>query len=95
MLIAGGMQEGGLGESLFKTLSDKHPQAVVTLKSQHRMCAPIMALSNELTYNNRLRAATAAVAAARLQLPIKVRMSLPKFSCGPYPWHDCTSSDWR
>eukprot|EP00892_Ulva_mutabilis_P005316 jgi/Ulvmu1/3156/UM015_0196.1 len=64
-------EAGGLGESLFKTLSKKHPQAVVTLKSQHRMCAPIMALSNELTYDHRLRAATSAVAAARMHLPIK------------------------
>lgn len=52
-------------------LSDQHPHAVVTLKAQHRMCAPIMALSNELTYDSRLRAATDAVAAARLCLPLK------------------------
>lgn len=71
------VQEGGLGKSLFKILSDKHPQAVVTLKAQHRMCAPIMTLSNELTYDRQLRAATAAVAAARLQLPFREKVLWP------------------
>lgn len=72
------MQEGGLGDSLFKILSEKHPQAVVTLKAQHRMCDPIMALSNELTYDGRLRAATDAIASARLHLPLKDKVCLPQ-----------------
>ncbi len=53
---------GGLDESLFKRLSDAHPEAVVRLTHQYRMCADIMALSNTLVYGGMLRCGSAAVA---------------------------------
>jgi superfamily I DNA and/or RNA helicase len=45
------------------------PQAVVTLRRQYRMAAPIMSLSNTLVYRGQLVAGDAAVADARLHLP--------------------------
>jgi DNA replication ATP-dependent helicase Dna2 len=48
--------------SLFKRLSEAHPQAVVNLEFQYRMNADIMLLSNTLVYNHRLRCGTPAVA---------------------------------
>lgn len=55
--------------SLFETLCKQRPEAKVVLRSQHRMCGPIMELNNEITYNSTLRAASAEVAEARLSLP--------------------------
>lgn len=48
----------GMEESLFKTLSDKFSQAVVSLEFQYRMNEDIMLLSNTLVYNFRLRCGT-------------------------------------
>ncbi len=45
------------------------PQAVVTLRSQYRMAADIMALSNALVYNGRLLCGSEQVAHATLHLP--------------------------
>ncbi|GLC59371.1 hypothetical protein PLESTB_001479200 [Pleodorina starrii] len=61
--------QGGLGVSLFRRLSEAHPQAVVTLRSQYRMAADIMALSNSLVYNGRMLCGNDAVAGAALHLP--------------------------
>lgn len=41
-------------ESLFRRLCEAHPEAVVSLVRQYRMCADIMRLSNELVYNGML-----------------------------------------
>lgn len=46
--------KGGMAESLFKTLSEAHPQSVVDLRYQYRMNSDIMNLSNTLIYGNRL-----------------------------------------
>lgn len=55
-------EEGGLGDSLFKRLSDAHPGAVVALPVQYRMAADIQALPNALIYGDALRCGTGALA---------------------------------
>ncbi len=62
-------QEGGLDISLFKTLSDNHPSSVVNLEHQYRMCEEIMALSNTLIYDGRLKCGTPAVANRSIVIP--------------------------
>lgn len=60
---------GGLDVSLFKLLSDTHPQSVVNLEHQYRMCEDIMTLSNTLIYNGRLRCGTEALRKKKLHIP--------------------------
>jgi DNA replication ATP-dependent helicase Dna2 len=62
-------RDGGLDISLFKLLSDTHPQAVVNLEHQYRMCEEIMTLSNELIYNGRLKCGNEMVAKRTLEIP--------------------------
>jgi len=62
-------KEQGMTESLFRRLSEAHPQAVVNLEYQYRMNNDIMYLCNELIYNNRLRCAIPAVAENPLIIP--------------------------
>ncbi|RHZ68543.1 bifunctional ATP-dependent DNA helicase/ssDNA endodeoxyribonuclease DNA2 [Aspergillus thermomutatus] len=62
-------QEGGLDVSLFKLLSDAHPESVVNLEHQYRMCEDIMLISNNLIYSGRLKCGTPAVASRSLDLP--------------------------
>ncbi|KAK6363654.1 Tripartite DNA replication factor [Orbilia blumenaviensis] len=60
---------GGLDVSLFKLLSDAHPTSVVNLEHQYRMCEDIMALSNHLIYEGRLKCGTEGVAKGSLRIP--------------------------
>ncbi|KAL6873006.1 DNA replication factor Dna2 domain-containing protein [Trichoderma novae-zelandiae] len=62
-------RQGGLDVSLFKLLSDTHPQSVVNLEHQYRMCEDIMTLSNTLIYNGRLRCGTEALRKKKLDVP--------------------------
>ena len=62
-------RKGGLDISLFRRLSDAHPEAVVDLTHQYRMNSDIMLLSNKLIYSNRLKCGSDAVASQRLKLP--------------------------
>jgi DNA replication ATP-dependent helicase Dna2 len=62
-------REGGLDVNLFKLLSDAHPQSVVNLEHQYRMCEDIMTLSNTLIYDGRLRCGTEAVRTRSLHVP--------------------------
>ena len=62
-------QEGGLDVSLFKSLSDDHPEAVVELGRQYRMCEEVMLLSNTLIYSGKLQCGNEAVAKRTLSLP--------------------------
>jgi DNA replication ATP-dependent helicase Dna2 len=62
-------RKGGLDVSLFKLLSESHPDAVVDLSHQYRMNEDIMLLSNELIYEGRLKCGTEAVAKQGLVLP--------------------------
>lgn len=59
---------GGLGTSLFQQLCAAHPAAVVAMGCQYRMNAAIMALSNTLVYDGRLRCGNAHVAQAQLDV---------------------------
>jgi DNA replication ATP-dependent helicase Dna2 len=59
--------EGGLDVSLFRQLSEEHPEAVATLGKQYRMCEDIMTLSNTLIYGGQLRCGNEAVARKQLQ----------------------------
>ena len=61
--------EGGLDISLFKMLSDAHPSSVTNLEHQYRMCSDIMALSNNLIYNGRLKCGTQEVATRSITIP--------------------------
>ncbi|KAK4158389.1 hypothetical protein C8A00DRAFT_10822 [Chaetomidium leptoderma] len=60
---------GGLDVSLFKLLSDTHPQSVVNLEHQYRMSEDIMTLSNTLIYNGRLKCGTESLRFAELHVP--------------------------
>lgn len=60
---------GGFGISLFKLLSDAHPQSVVYLEHQYRMNADVMHLSNTLIYQKRLKCGSQAVAERILSVP--------------------------
>jgi DNA replication ATP-dependent helicase Dna2 len=60
---------GGLDVSLFKLLSDAHPESVVNLEHQYRMCEDIMALSNTLIYDGRLRCGTEELRKRKLHIP--------------------------
>ena len=62
--------------SLFRRLSEAHPEAVVDLHFQYRMNADIMTLSNRLIYNDRLQCGNDEVANAALRL--EDRMFLDK-----------------
>ena len=62
-------KRGGLDVSLFRRLSEAHPEAVIDLNEQYRMNEDIMVLSNKLIYNDRLRCGSEAVAKRSLVLP--------------------------
>ena len=62
-------QEGGLNVSLFKLLSDDHPESVVNLEHQYRMAQDIMLLSSQLVYSNRLKCGNNSVAHQVLHIP--------------------------
>ncbi|XP_020229292.1 DNA replication ATP-dependent helicase/nuclease DNA2 isoform X2 [Cajanus cajan] len=70
-------RENGMGISLFCSLSEAHPQAILALQSQYRMCQGIMDLSNALIYGDRLRCGSFEVANAKLEFS--------GLSCG-LPW---------
>ncbi|KPM37491.1 DNA replication ATP-dependent helicase/nuclease DNA2 [Neonectria ditissima] len=62
-------RQGGLDVSLFKLLSDTHPQSVVNLEHQYRMCEDIMMLSNTLIYKGRLRCGSEELKRRKLDIP--------------------------
>ncbi|KAM0286740.1 hypothetical protein ACHAQH_000760 [Verticillium albo-atrum] len=62
-------RDGGLDVSLFKLLSDTHPDSVVNLEHQYRMCEDIMTLSNKLIYKGRLRCGTEQLRFTKLDVP--------------------------
>ncbi|ERS97869.1 hypothetical protein HMPREF1624_06040 [Sporothrix schenckii ATCC 58251] len=65
---------GGLDISLFKLLSDTHPDSVVNLEHQYRMSEDIMALSNTLIYQGRLKCGTEALRTRTLHVPDMARL---------------------
>ena len=62
-------RSGGLDVSLFKLLSDAHPDSVVNLEHQYRMCEDIMTLSNTLIYQGRLKCGTESLRHRALDVP--------------------------
>ncbi|KAH8829949.1 Dna2-domain-containing protein [Flagelloscypha sp. PMI_526] len=64
-------RKGGLDVSLFRRLSEAHPNAVVDLVYQYRMNEDIMTLSNTLIYDNRLKCGSEEVARRSLNVPQK------------------------
>ena len=62
-------RKGGLDISLFKLLSEEHPQSVANLEHQYRMCEEIMTLSNTLIYHGLLKCGNKAVATRALRVP--------------------------
>ncbi|RFU35334.1 hypothetical protein B7463_g965, partial [Scytalidium lignicola] len=62
-------KKGGLDVSLFKLLSDSHPNSVVYLEHQYRMCSEVMTLSNNLIYNGRLKCGSQEVAESCIRIP--------------------------
>ena len=82
-------REGGLDISLFRRLSEAHPEALVYLTHQYRMNEEIMSLSNTLVYENRMKCGLETVQTRRLELPNKERglISLRSRSNGSTkPW---------
>ncbi|EFP83834.1 uncharacterized protein PGTG_09547 [Puccinia graminis f. sp. tritici CRL 75-36-700-3] len=63
---------GGLETSLFKLLTEAHPDAVVSLTMQYRMNEDIMSLSNALIYEGRLRSADQRISDLGLEIPLGV-----------------------
>ncbi|KUI53133.1 DNA replication ATP-dependent helicase/nuclease dna2 [Cytospora mali] len=60
---------GGLDVSLFKLLSDTHPDSVVNLEHQYRMSEDIMTLSNTLIYEGHLKCGTEELRQRKLDVP--------------------------
>lgn len=76
---------GGLDVSLFKHLSDSHPSSVVYLEHQYRMCEDVMALSNNLIYNGRLKCGSQEVAARSINIPDMDALKQHHFSPSTLP----------
>jgi len=83
-------RKDGLDISLFRRLSEAHPEAVVDLLFQYRMNADIMLLSNKLIYNNRLSCGCDEVANRTLKIPnrlfLKQSHSNLNLTCGTNCW---------
>ena len=73
-------QKGGLDVSLFKLLSETHPEAMTILEHQYRMNEDIMFVSNTLVYDGMLKCGNESVAKRTLQIPDTQAISLAK------PW---------
>lgn len=58
-----------LSQSLFKKLSTIHPESLVELTYQYRMCQDIMEVSNILIYGQRLKCGSEEVAKRSLVIP--------------------------
>jgi DNA replication ATP-dependent helicase Dna2 len=77
---------GGLDISLFKHLSDTHPSSVVYLEHQYRMCEDVMALSNNLIYNGRLKCGSKQVAESSIDIPDMNALNHHHFSSSTLPF---------
>ncbi|CAE6383406.1 unnamed protein product [Rhizoctonia solani] len=82
-------REGGMDISLFRRLSDAHPEAVVDLALQYRMNAEIMTLSNKLIYSDRLQCGSDQVATQALYIPHPSAGMAWHVSCGDGPNRQC------
>ncbi|VEU24014.1 DEKNAAC105112 [Brettanomyces naardenensis] len=73
----------GLDKSLFRILSDAHPESVVELSHQYRMCSEIMTVSNTLIYDGRLKCGNSEVANQSLHIPYPERMKEKSVAVAP------------
>lgn len=71
-------QKGGLDISLFRLLSERHPQAMTILEHQYRMNGDIMLLSNSLVYDGMLKCGNESVAQRMLQIPDRSALASAK-----------------
>ncbi|CAK5284176.1 unnamed protein product [Mycena citricolor] len=62
-------RKGGLDVSLFRRLSEGHPEAVINMAHQYRMNEDIMTVSNRLVYKDQLQCGSEEVAKRSLSLP--------------------------
>lgn len=62
-------RSGGLEESLFKMLCDKHKDSISELTYQYRMCEDIASLSNFLIYDGKLKCGNSQVSRKCLHVP--------------------------
>ena len=69
-------EKEGMGESLFSRLATAHPDAVQRLSYQYRMNEDVMAVCNELIYQNQLKCGDVRVGSSTLQLPTPDRLQL-------------------
>lgn len=60
----------GLSKSLFEMLAHAHPQSVIELTHQYRMCSDIMLVANKLVYNDKLLCGSERVAEQTLKVNI-------------------------
>ncbi|MBW0462867.1 hypothetical protein O181_002582 [Austropuccinia psidii MF-1] len=81
----------GLETSLFKLLTEAHPESVVSLSIQYRMNEDIMSLSNALIYDGRMRCANKSVAELSLNIPHGINAGLIHDSKDPVP---CIGDCW-
>ena len=82
LILSAEARAGGLDKSLFRRLSEAHPESVVQLSYQYRMCSDIMAVSNTLIYEGRLKCGDDKVAMQTLDVPFPDRV-VQKFSILP------------
>jgi DNA replication ATP-dependent helicase Dna2 len=83
LVVSREAQEMGMAESLFKRLSEAHPEATVTLRKQYRMNEAIMSLSNDLfdpefasqPVRARLECANTSVSSRALHLSAPLRIT--------------------
>lgn len=69
LVVSQEARDKGLDVSLFKLLSEAHPNAVCSLEYQYRMNEDIMTLSNLTVYGGRLKCGTEAQRLQSLELP--------------------------
>lgn len=83
--------QGGLDISLFRLLSERHPDAVTTLRTQYRMNEAVMSVSNELIYDGRLVCGSEEVAKKTLEMPNFDALAQLHFSGSSAKSTSCTS----
>ncbi|AAS52467.1 AEL218Wp [Eremothecium gossypii ATCC 10895] len=70
-------KEDGLEDTLFQLLCDQHPSCMTELTLQYRMNEDIMALSNELIYDGKLKCGDRSVAERALRIEVPKSITQP------------------
>ena len=63
------VRKKGYDVSLFRKLSEDHPDTTLSLSSQYRMNESIMSIANHLVYQNQMQTACSDVSTSTLCLP--------------------------